>query len=72
MPKYIINNNQQNTGEHEVHNETSNCTHLPHPSNRINLGFHANCHYAVAQAKRLYPGKKIDGCFYCANECHTR
>lgn len=72
MTKYIINRNAQPTGEHEVHKDDGSCSNMPNPSNRINLGNFAGCHDAIAEARRLYPGKTIDGCYYCANACHTR
>jgi hypothetical protein len=72
MAHYIINKNAQTTGEHEVHNETSNCRFLPLQGNRISLGHHENCHRAVTEAKRIFPYNKIDGCYFCANSCHTR
>jgi hypothetical protein len=70
MAKYCVNTNPQPTGEHEVHNITAGCRHLPNPSNRRQLGEHATCHGAVAAAKAHYT--KVDGCFYCSKACHTR
>lgn len=70
MAKYCVNMNPQSTGEHEVHNITSGCRYLPDPSNRKQLGEHANCHSAVAAAKAHYTN--VDGCFYCSKACHTR
>lgn len=72
MPHFIINNNAQPTGEHEVHNESKSLNCLPAQQNRISLGYHLTCHEAIRAAKLKYPGYKIDGCYYCANECHTR
>lgn len=72
MPQFIINNNAQATGEHEVHNIEAGCSHLPMPSNRISLGFHINCRGAILHAQRQFPGKTIDGCAYCSPQCHTR
>ncbi len=72
MPVYIINKNAQSTGEHEVHQDDCTCSHMPDHSNRIGLGFHSNCHSAVAEAKSRYPNHQIDGCFYCSRPCHTR
>lgn len=70
MAKYCVNTNPQSTGEHEVHNVTSGCRYLPDPSNRRQLGDHANCHSAVAAAKVHYTN--VDGCFYCSKACHAR
>jgi hypothetical protein len=72
MSYYILNKNQQSTGEHEVHNRDVANGCLPYPSNQILLGNFSNCHDAVQYARRQYPGNTIDGCYYCANACHTR
>lgn len=72
MPKYIINKNPQpKNGDHEVHNLTAGCSHLPLPVNQIDLGYHNNCQGAVAHAKSKWPGDRINGCYYCSNACHT-
>lgn len=69
MANYCVNTNAQPNGDHEVHNLDANCSYLPDPGNRKNLGEHSTCHTAVAQAKVTYP--KADGCGHCAKECHT-
>ena len=69
MPRYICNKNAQSNGDHEVHNADT-CIRLPLPVNQLDLGYHANCRTAVAQAK-LYD-RDADGCAYCSPECHTR
>jgi len=71
MPYYIINKNAQSNGDHEVHEKNSSCHHMPDKENQIDLGWHSSCHGAVAEAKRKWPEHKIDGCYYCCNECHT-
>lgn len=71
MPRFIINKNAQPNGDHEVHNASTGCAHMPLPASQIDLGQHTTCHGAVAYAKRQWPGKRIDGCFYCCNPCHT-
>lgn len=71
MPRFVININAQSNGDHEVHNATSGCSHMPAPKNQIDLGSHASCHGAVAAAKSRWPGSRINGCFYCAGACHT-
>lgn len=71
MARYILNKNAQTTGEHEVHN-TNTCNWLPDLSNRIDLGEYSTCQSAVLEAKRRYPGSKIDGCYHCSPTCHTR
>lgn len=72
MPYYCINRDAQSNGDHEVH-ETSpkQCQWLPATENRISLGYHTTCRGAVSEAKRRYPGNRINGCYYCSNECHT-
>lgn len=69
MKKYYLNNNQQSNGDYEVHSE--DCKYLPYEHNRTYLGMFYNCKDAVAEAKRLYPYRKINGCYYCSNPCHT-
>lgn len=70
MPQYCVNTNQQPNGDHEVHNLNANCSNLPDPANQRALGNHTNCHTAVLAAKQHYA--QSNGCFYCANPCHTR
>ena len=75
MPNYCVNKNAQpQSGDHEVHDVDIERPCLPAASNRIPLGWHANCHGAVAEAKRRYPQQSasIDGCYHCANDCHTK
>ncbi|NDV70264.1 hypothetical protein D0T66_15275 [Dysgonomonas sp. 25] len=69
MKKYYLNNNQQSNGDYEVHCE--GCSYLPYEHNRTYLGMFSNCRDAVAKAKSLYPYRKINGCHYCCNPCHT-
>lgn len=71
MPIFVINKNQQQNGDHEVHNKTNGCAFMPEPANQIDLGYHASCRQAVAQAKQQWPTNRINGCYYCSNECHT-
>lgn len=72
MPNFCLNKNAQPTGEHEVHNVDAGTHCLPNPENRIPLGSHLTCHAAVAEARRIYPNTEIDGCKFCATDCHTR
>lgn len=69
MPQFYINTNQQANGDNEVHQDP--CTYMPAPQNRVDLGNHPNCQSAVADAKRRWPRGQINGCYYCANACHT-
>ena len=65
MPNFIVNTNF----DHEVHDLGVNCGHLPDAKNQKSLGWHSDCHSAVRKAKETYPS--ANGCFYCANDCHT-
>lgn len=69
--KYIINQNAQPTGEHEVHAEAY-CSHLPLQENRIFLGYYNNCSEPIRDAKKKWPEAFIDGCEHCIPQCHTR
>jgi len=71
MPRFVINKKPQANGDHEVHNASTGCSYMPLPENQIDLGTHSTCHGAVAQAKRQWPDSRINGCYYCCNECHT-
>jgi hypothetical protein len=72
MPNFCINKNAQSNGDHEVHDLTpGKCNYLPDPANRIQLGSHASCKSAVAFAKKQYRDERINGCYWCSNECHT-
>ena len=70
MPSYCVNKNAQpGTGDHEVHDLSSQKGCLPDPENRLNLGTYSSCSGAVEAAKQYY--EDVNGCYYCANECHT-
>lgn len=71
MPNFVMNKNQQNNGDHEVHNTTAGCSYMPNAENQIALGAHTSCVGAVAYAKTQYPNNRINGCYYCCNACHT-
>lgn len=66
MPRYYVNTNAQENGDHEVHRE--GCSHPPAPENRRHLGNFPSCHPAVKEASKYYP--RANGCFYCSPECH--
>lgn len=71
MSTYVLNKREQSNGDHEVHNlETCPC--LPDPEDQIMLGRFESCSGAIRAASNLYPKWRIDGCYYCCNECHTR
>jgi hypothetical protein len=70
MPSYCVHTKAQaKSGDHEVHDLSSDKGCLPAAANRINLGTFSSCSAAVTAAKRYYDD--VDGCFYCANDCHT-
>ena len=71
MHPFIVNKNAQSNGDHEVHQTDRGTSCLPDSENRIELGSFDNCHEAVAAAKRRYPDWKVNGCAYCAPDCHT-
>ncbi len=51
MLTFVINKNEQPSGDYEVHNASTGCSHMSNPENQINLGAHASCHGAVEEAK---------------------
>ncbi len=67
MSLYYLNKNAQSNGDHEVHK--SGCSRMPDTDNRIYLGDFASCSPAVTEAKKHYA--QSNGCYYCANPCHT-
>jgi len=68
MAYYCVNKNAQSNGDHEVHK--SGCSFYPAPENRISLGEHLVCSTAVSKARDYYD--QVNGCYYCANPCHTQ
>lgn len=68
MSNYYVNTNAQSNGDHEVHK--SGCSYMPDLENRKYLGDFATCGPAVTEAKKAY--KQSNGCYYCANPCHTK
>ncbi|GAB2596848.1 hypothetical protein [Pseudactinotalea suaedae] len=69
MPRFCVNDNAQDNGDHEVHDLSSGTFCLPNPANRVDLGFHADCGSAVAAAGAVLG--QVNGCMYCAPACHT-
>ena len=69
MDAYCVNRNAQSSGEREVHNISTNCSFLPAPENRVDLGQHSSCESAITAAQAIYD--LVDGCAYCAADCHT-
>ncbi|WP_404469619.1 hypothetical protein [Sutcliffiella horikoshii] len=68
MKEYLLNLNAQSNGDHEVH--AKGCRFEP-TQNIERLGFYFSCNSAVSEAKSRYPYKKINGCVYCSELCHT-
>lgn len=68
MARYYVNDNAQSNGDHEVHK--GDCSRLPAPQNRTYLGDFSYCSSAVSEAKKYYT--QVNGCYYCANACHTQ
>lgn len=66
MNHYYVNAIPEFTGTHEVHEE--DCPHLPGVSDRVYLGFFANCGDALREAKKEYD--RVDGCRICSPACH--
>lgn len=68
MTKYYVHTKTDDDGDHEVHEPT--CFRLPKESHREDLGYHGNCDSALEEAEeRGY--EPADGCWHCADECHT-
>lgn len=65
MARYVVNRNQQSSGDHEVHKD--GCIYFPY--SYLELGDHASCFTAVATAKSYY--STANGCYTCSNACHT-
>lgn len=70
MPRFCVNRNAQDNGDHEVHELSGNCPRLPNLENRHALGEHASCRGAVQEAKRL-GYSRANGCYWCARDCHS-
>ncbi len=68
MYRYYVNKQAQRTGEHEVH--TSLCGYNPPPEGCIYLGEFSSCQRAIEKAREHF--EKVDGCYFCCRECHTR
>lgn len=65
MSSYYVNNTAQQNGDHEVHKE--GCSFMPY--SKVYLGEHQTCITAVKKAKEYY--LQSNGCYFCANFCHT-
>ena len=65
--KYIINSNKDEKGLNEVHK--TDCSRLPLPQNRVDLGYFSDAIEAVNYAKN-HGWPNADGCWYCSSEAH--
>lgn len=67
MSRYYVNTTQQINGDHEVHKD--GCYWLTLVQHPEYLGEFANCHGAVAEARRR--GYNANGCIHCCLACNT-
>ena len=64
--KYYLNLEKNEKGYYEVHR--ANCPRLKRGMCSHYLGEYENCHSAMAKAGSIH--SKVDGCAWCAFECH--
>ena len=70
MPTYIVNKNTDDKNRHEVHEiSPTKCGYLPAEHNRVDVGWHRDCHGALKAAEDL-GYKPADGCGHCSEDCH--
>ncbi|PFA68433.1 hypothetical protein CN378_07535 [Bacillus sp. AFS015802] len=67
MAQFYVNQNQQSSGEHEVHME--GCDFMPFEKNLLELGGHSSCSSAIEKARETFDN--VNGCRHCAPDCHT-
>lgn len=67
MAQFYVNQNQQSSGEHEVHME--GCDFMPFEKNLLELGGHSSCSSAIEKARETYD--QVNGCRHCTPDCHT-
>lgn len=65
---YYFYNYVDSKGNHEVH--TGDCSYLPAVENRTYIGLYNSCSDAISAAKKQYPLKSFDGCYFCCTSCH--
>ncbi|WP_158797882.1 hypothetical protein [Pedobacter sp. L105] len=66
MKKYYVNDRAQNSGDHEVHDDT--CPYLHLIVSKTFLGNFSSCSAAVKEAKKTY--STADGCAICSPTCN--
>jgi hypothetical protein len=69
MPYFCVNQNAQSNGDHEVHELSVNCPFEPSAANQLALGYYTTCRGAVEAATKYFD--QVNGCYFCANPCHT-
>lgn len=69
MKHYYFYNYTDKNGNHEVH--AGDCSKLPNQENRTYIDYCSNCTEAIAKARKQFPFKSFDGCYFCSKECHT-
>ena len=65
MDQFIVDAETRNNlnGDHEVHNVSVGCIHLPPADHWVDLGEHPNSFSAVVAAKKIY--SNTIGCHLC-------
>lgn len=71
MAQFIVTKQKQVSGKYTIHNRTTGCAHLPSQGQQVSLGYYPSCQEALEDALSRWPDKQIDGCYYCANSCHS-
>ena len=70
MAEYIVDKNaQEGSDEHQVHDLSLDCHHVPAPENQLSLGDFPSSHKALKKAKKTYPNS--NGCYFCCWQCRT-
>ena len=69
MLEYCVDRVPQQNGYHEVHKMS--CRRVREFDYLADLGHHASCYEAVAEAKKLYPYSPVNGCVLCSRDCHV-
>ncbi|MUH34271.1 hypothetical protein D9O36_00300 [Zobellia amurskyensis] len=65
MIKYYVNDTAQANGNHEVHKQ--DCNLLAFMLSKTDLGNHASCHLAIAEARKIY--SQSSACVRCFKKC---
>lgn len=65
MDRFIIDENTQAGGAHQIHNVTHGCTQLPHADAQFTIGYFASAELAYKQARMNWPREKVSPCTEC-------